>query len=181
MTVSRDEWWHAGGVPDPTVHVVLVGQMGVGKSTVGAALADELGRVHADCDEDLELATGATAADYAARRGLAALHEREAGVLVERLRERRGLVISAAASVVESPECRRRLGLRAVVVWLDAPPLDVASRAGRGGHRRSLTDDEVVDLDLRRRPLYAEVADLTVPPSVPIAELTAMVRSLGVG
>lgn len=168
-------------MPDPTRHVVFVGQMGVGKSTVGTALADELGRVHADCDEDLELATGATAADYAASHGLAALHEREAGVLVERLRERRGLVISAAASVVESPECRRRLGRRALVVWLDAPPLDVAARVGRGAHRRPLTDDEVVDLDARRRPLYGEVADLTVPPTVPIEELTAMVRNLGVG
>ena len=45
---------------DPSHHVVLVGLMGVGKSTVGRRLAKELQRPFADVDEQVELRAGVT-------------------------------------------------------------------------------------------------------------------------
>ena len=45
---------------DPRRHIVLVGLMGVGKSTVGRRLAKELQRPFADVDEQIELQVGVT-------------------------------------------------------------------------------------------------------------------------
>ena len=46
-------------------HLLLVGMMGSGKSTVGRLVADRLGRPFTDSDEQVEALTGRTVADYA--------------------------------------------------------------------------------------------------------------------
>lgn len=159
-------------------HVVLTGQMGVGKSTLAEALASALGRPHADCDDDLSAAVGATAAAYADAHGVEALHAAEARVLLDRLAEDDPLVVSAAASVVESAACRAALGAGALVVWLDAEPLDVARRSSGAGHRRSLEREEVLSLDARRRPLYRSLADVTIAPGTPVDDAVAAVLAI---
>ena len=50
-------------------HLVLVGLMGVGKSTVGRVLAHRLGRKLADSDERIEALTGRTVKQILAERG----------------------------------------------------------------------------------------------------------------
>lgn len=153
--------------------------MGVGKSTLAEALAAVLERRHADCDEDLVSAVGVTAAAYADGHGVDALHAVEERVLLDRLAEDDSLVISAAASVVESAACRAALAAGALVVWLDAEPLDVAVRSsGADDHRRTLARDEVLALDARRRPLYRELADVTIAPATPVADAVAAVLAV---
>lgn len=58
-------------------HVVLVGLMGSGKTTVGAMVADRLGLPFCDGDALLEAATGRTAVALRDVAGEAALHRAE--------------------------------------------------------------------------------------------------------
>src|SRR5689334_14413518 len=66
-------------------HVVLMGLMGSGKSTVGRPLAARLDRPFVDNDDRLAARTGQTAREVAAAEGADALHAREAAVLVDAL------------------------------------------------------------------------------------------------
>ena len=66
-------------------HVVLVGMMGAGKSTVGARLARRLDRPFLDSDELVEAQTGRTVAEIFAADGEAAFRAIETSVLVEML------------------------------------------------------------------------------------------------
>ena len=58
-------------------NVVLVGFMGAGKSRVGQALADRLGRPFVDTDERLVARLGTSIGEYFRRHGEAAFREAE--------------------------------------------------------------------------------------------------------
>jgi len=144
-------------------HLVLVGAMGAGKSTVGALVAGELGRPLVDSDAVLG-AAGDTAAGIARRRGVAALHARECDMLLAALAGPEPAVVSAAAGVVERPACRAALG-RVFVAWLRAAPARLVARGTGAAHRRELGPDPVAALaalERRRAPLYRAVADVIV-------------------
>jgi shikimate kinase len=151
--------------------MVLVGLMGSGKTTVGAALATTLGRPHRDSDADLERMTGLTAREIAAQEGIDRLHELELRVLFDALRRDEPSVISAAASVIDQPKARDALrGPDVHVVWLRARPAVLARRASGGAAAASRGDRSdhrpergpVADLAAQRDPLYAAIADRTI-------------------
>ena len=78
-------------------HVVLIGLMGSGKTTVGRALADVLGRPFRDSDTDLLERTGHSARDLAARDGVEALHVLELEHLLDAVRGSTPAVISSCS------------------------------------------------------------------------------------
>lgn len=132
--------------------------MGVGKSTLAAGLATALARPHLDSDRAIEAATGVTGRQIAQRHGVDALHDLEIAVLLHQLGSDRPSVVSAAASVVESPAARAALD-QPTVVWLDLPVEDLLVRMATGTHRRSISRQRVEELDARRRPHLLAIAD----------------------
>ena len=147
-------------------HVVVVGLMGSGKTTVGRVLAGDLGWAFVDSDEQLREAVGRTAREIAERDGLQALHALEAGLLLKALARPQPSVIGAAGSTIESAACRAALAAPAVlVIWLRGSPETLAARVRASGHRPLVGDDprDVLDEQVRNRePLLAAVADRTV-------------------
>lgn len=145
-------------------HLVLLGAMASGKSTVGRALASRLDRPYIDNDERFVAATGRTVATYWRERGEQAYREVELEVLLSSLAEPQPAVISSAAGVVTSPEAVEALRA-AVVVWLDVPPEVLVERLAGAEHRPLLDDDPLGALrrlDEERRRTYEELADLRV-------------------
>ncbi len=169
--------------------MVVLGLMGAGKTTLAAQLARRWGRPLRDSDADLEARYGRTAAELAAQRGAAGLHELEAAQLLAALSDRTAEgavapVVAAAASVVERADCRAALA-RAVVVWLDLPVEVLARRQSAGGHRPAYRTDLVAmlrEMDAARRPLFTAVADVVLRPqqgpggAPPVAQLVAEVE-----
>lgn len=156
------------------MHVVLVGPMAVGKSTVGRLLAERLGRPLRDSDDDLYAERGVTGAEVAEREGVDALHHWEASHLLRALAGDRPAVIAAAASVVDDPACRAALGT-AFVVWLRAPVEQLVDRLGDDDHRRRLGEVSAGDLVRARAPRYAAVADAVVDASGRVVDVAARV------
>ena len=147
-------------------HVVLVGPMGVGKTTVGRRLARELQRPFADADEQLELRAGRTIPVIFQDDGEQAFRRLESEVLADLLGRADPLVLAAGGGVVIPPETRAVVGRRAFVVGLRASPGFLAARADPA-HRPLLAGDPdpaatLGRLVTTRAPLYAEVADATV-------------------
>ena len=151
---------------DPRRHVVLVGLMGVGKSTVGRRLAKELQRPFADVDEQVELRAGRTIPAIFSRQGEPAF------------RADRGRGAGRPAGPSGAPRARRR-GRRghrrprtgppwrtsgAFVVWLRASTEFLAARTDPT-HRPLLAGDAagtLIRLLAERSPLYELVADAVV-------------------
>jgi shikimate kinase len=147
-------------------HLVLVGMMGVGKSTVGRMVSAELGRPLFDSDEMIEARTGRTVREIWSTDGEASFRALETDTLLEALNEPEPSVIAAAGGVVLSE--RNRVALRdadARVVWLSAEVDVLLERVRSGGHRPLLDDDPEGALRRLcevREPLYREVADAVV-------------------
>ena len=128
-------------------HVVLLGLMGAGKTTVGRGLAASLGWALRDSDADLGAATGRSARQLDVERGTAELHRLEAAHLSDTLAAPGPSVVCAAASVIDDPAARSALdGPGLLLVWLRAEPATLARRTRRAGHRRDLGPDRTAGL-----------------------------------
>jgi shikimate kinase len=147
-------------------HIVLVGMMGAGKSSVGRALAVKLDRPLLDSDEMIEARTGRTVRELWQADGEPAYRLLETDVLLEALGSARPSVIAAAGGIVLSETNRRALSESdAYVVWLLADVDVLLRRVRSGGHRPLLDDDPEGTLRrmfTEREPLYREVADAIV-------------------
>jgi shikimate kinase len=143
-------------------HVVLIGMMGAGKTTVGRLLARRLGWDFWDNDEALRAATARTAAEVQRKAGMGALHATEGRLLRAALAREAPTVFAAAASVVLEPAV---LG-GAVTVWLRASAArDAENIAQSGQYHRPLPADAAAAirrLSVAREPLYGRLADITV-------------------
>ena len=148
--------------------VVLVGPMGAGKSTVGRALAIELGMSHVDTDDTVELLASSTIPRIFERDGEAAfrVHETEA---LELSLGGPAAVISTGGGIVTTDVNRSMLQESdALIVWLDGSIDALARRVGSGRGRPLLEGDVREALATKmaeRAPGYLEVADLRVDTS----------------
>ena len=147
-------------------HLVIVGLMGSGKTTVARIVAERLGRSVIDSDAVIESATGRTVRQIFADDGEVAFRSLESAALIDALASPVPAVIAAAGGVVLRDENREALkNANAKVVWLCASPALLVGRAISGGHRPLLDDDPAAMLQYMhetRDALYREVADVIV-------------------
>lgn len=139
--------------------MVLVGLMGVGKSTVGRRLAKRLGLSFVDSDAEIEDAAGYPAAEIFERFGESDFRDGERR-LVARLIEGDVRVIATGGGAYVDPRTRKLLNERAITVWLDAPVEILAERTSRRDTRPLLRNGDpkgiLERLAEERRPSYAE-------------------------
>jgi shikimate kinase len=139
--------------------VVLVGLMGVGKSTVGRRLAKRLGLSFVDSDAEIEDAAGYPAAEIFERYGESDFRDGERR-LVARLIEGDVRVIATGGGAYVDQRTRKLLNERAITVWLDAPVDILAERTSRRDTRAQLRNGDpktvLERLAEERRPSYQE-------------------------
>ena len=150
-------------------HVVLVGLMGAGKTTVGRRLAHDLGRRFVDTDELVESTARATVAELFEREGEAGFRAREREAVADACGSEDPLVVAVGGGAVLDPENRSRLRDAGFVVWLQASPEVLAARVGDATTRpllaASFADDRLAALSTlvaTRAPAYEAVADVMV-------------------
>ena len=145
--------------------IVLIGMMGVGKSSIGRRLGSRLGVPFIDADTEIERAAGMSIADIFARHGEAAFRSGEARVIA-RLLNSGPQVLATGGGAVMNEATRALIKERGVSIWLSAE-LDLLLRriSKRKAERPMLqTDDPAAslrDLLTTRQPIYVQ-ADITV-------------------
>ena len=150
--------------------IVLIGLSGVGKTTVGRALAERLGWPFLDTDDLVTEAEGSTPAQLIDRDGEAAFRKIEERVAAEAA-QRLPAVIATGGGAFLSASNRSALGRQGFICFLDATPPAIAARlrAGSSGERRPLLGDDPAELERRlgqldrERRRYYSHADIWVP------------------
>lgn len=118
-----------------TRHLVLIGLMGAGKSTVGARCATVLERPFVDTDRLVEVNAGMTVAEIFETRGEPAFRALERSVVADVSASPEPLVIACGGGVALDPDNRRVLREHGVVVWLRADAQELGRRVGSGAGR----------------------------------------------
>ena len=142
--------------------VVLVGPMGVGKTTVGKKLAKRLEVSFVDSDALITKSHGDISTIFA-ELGETVFREIESDTIVPLLNK--PAVISTGGGAVLHERTREALTL-ATVVYLSTDGKHIASRL-RGGNR-PLIQNGIADwrkIYNSRKPLYDQVADITIDTS----------------
>jgi len=145
--------------------IVLVGMMGVGKSSIGRRLGARLGIPFVDADIEIEKAAGMSIADIFSRHGEADFRSGEARVIA-RLLEGGPEVLATGGGAIMHADTRAAIKAKGVSIWLDAEFDVLMRRISKRKHERPMlqTADPAAtlrDLLAVRAPVYAQ-ADLTV-------------------
>ncbi|PIE22692.1 MAG: hypothetical protein CSA62_10890 [Planctomycetota bacterium] len=155
--------------------VFLVGLRGSGKSTIGAALAEELELPFTDSDVELERENHMSCAELLESDGIEAFRQAEARLYL-RLGPRMHLwpcVLALGGGTLEAPGVRPLLeALKArhgwQGVWLQAPPAVLAERCADASRPRLAgrsAEEEARLLLVRRASQYAKISDLRLETS----------------
>jgi shikimate kinase len=149
-----------------TRHLVLIGLMGAGKSTVGERCATALGRAFVDTDRLVELNAGMNVAEIFSTQGEPAFRALERGVVADVSVSPEPLVIACGGGVALDPDNRRALREHGVVVWLRAEAEELGRRVGAGTGRPLLQGGPPAPtlerLAFLRAPAYEAAAHVTV-------------------
>ncbi|WP_190195425.1 shikimate kinase, partial [Streptomyces minutiscleroticus] len=143
--------------------VVLVGPMGVGKSTVGALLAERLGRPYRDTDDDIVAEQGRAIADIFVDAGEAAFRALEKRAVAAALAAHTGVLALGGGAVLDADTRALLAGHRVVYLSMDAE--EAARRTGLNAARPLLAINPRKrwrELMEARRHLYEEVATAVV-------------------
>ena len=145
--------------------VVLVGMMGVGKSSIGRRLGGRLGVPFVDADAEIEKAAGMSIADIFDRHGEAYFRSGEARVIA-RLLDSGPQVLATGGGAVMNADTRAAIKAKGVSIWLSAEFDLLMRRINKRKNDRPmlLTADPAATLRqllAEREPVYAQ-ADITV-------------------
>ncbi len=149
--------------------VALIGFMGTGKTAVGKALAEKLGREFIELDPLIEQRSGKTIPEIFKEEGEIAFRELEIAVTKEAA-GKKDAVIACGGGVVLNKINIDRLKQEAVIVYLTASPGVILKRTLHDDEERPLlkvanparTIRELLGL---RKPFYERAADITINTS----------------
>ncbi|MEU8979869.1 shikimate kinase [Streptomyces sp. NPDC048309] len=144
--------------------VVLVGPMGVGKSTVGALVAERLGCAYRDTDDDIVAAQGRTIADIFVDEGEPVFRAIEKQAVHTALAEHDGVLALGGGAILDADTRALLAGHRVVYLSMDVE--EAVQRTGLNAARPLLAVNprrQWRELMEARRHLYTEVARAVVP------------------
>jgi shikimate kinase len=151
-------------------HIVLVGLMGAGKTSVGKRLAQRLGLPFIDSDHAIEESARMTIPEIFAERGEAEFRAGERKVIARLLGERQQVIATGGGAYMDA-ETRARIREQGVALWLNAELPTLMRRVQRRQNRPLLqgTDPEATMRDLmdKRYPIYAEADAMILSQEVP--------------
>jgi shikimate kinase len=122
--------------------VVLVGFMGAGKTSVGRALAAQLGWRFFDLDHEIVRRSGRSIRDWFSDLGESAFRREEASVAQELLSEDE-IVLATGGGWAAEPGRLSRLHASTLSVWLEVDAEESLRRAGRDVIERPLLSRDI--------------------------------------
>ena len=139
--------------------LVLVGMMGVGKSTIGRKLAQLLDLPFRDADDEIEKAAQMSIAEIFERFGEEHFRDGERRVIA-RLLDAGPSVLATGGGAFVQPETRALIHEKGIAIWLDSDVSTLVDRVTRKDTRPLLRGGDphaiVTRLKAEREPAYSE-------------------------
>ena len=156
---------------DDKKNIILTGFMATGKTSVGRALASQLGYDFVDTDQLIESRIGMTIAEYFQEKGEAAFRKMESDIARE-LADRSGLVISTGGRLMLDGDNATTLGKTGWVFCLVATPEEILKRVESDGHVRPLLQvpdplEHIIELLGQRKKGYAQFPQIVTTGKSP--------------
>lgn len=153
--------------------VVLVGLMGVGKSTVGRRLAGLLQRDFVDADDAIAVAAQRSIPEIFESFGEAHFRDGERRVIARLIDEGHGVIATGGGAFVD-PATRAAVLERGIAVWIDCDIDTLVERTARRNTRPLLKNGDPKEILTRlageRAPFYAEAHIRVVSETGPHAD-----------
>ncbi len=157
-------------------NIILVGPMGSGKSTIGSLIAKRLHRDFMDSDHYIEERTGVDIARIFDVEGEQGFRDRESKALIDLLSQSDRVIATGGGSVLRQ-ENQRLLKQKGYIVFLDTTVNQQMQRLRRDKKRPLLqTENPRERLEVllaERRPIYLDLADLTIKTDKRVARRLA--------
>jgi shikimate kinase len=146
-------------------NLILVGMMGSGKTTMGRALARNLGKAFVDSDEEIIKRTGVTVPHIFDIEGESGFRARETAIIKD-LVGRDNMVMATGGGAVLDEQNRALLHQNGIVIYLKASVQDLWYRTRHDRNRPLLQTDnphaKLTELFQLRDPLYRQISDIVV-------------------
>jgi len=154
-----------GNILSMPPNIILIGPMGVGKTTIGRALAKQLHKEFVDSDQEIEDRTGVSIVTIFDIEGEEGFRKRETDILKE-LTQRKDIVLATGGGAVASEENRKTLRSNGFIVYLHASVELQLERTRNVKNRPLLQNDDpretLATLMQEREPIYRQEADLVI-------------------
>ena len=137
-------------------NLILIGMPGCGKSTIGAALAQRLGRKFVDADEEVVKSAGKSIPEIFAQDGEEAFRQWETAAL-NSLGKQSGLVIATGGGCVTQNRNFAALHQNGYIIWLERD-LTLLPTDGRPLSQ----SNRLEEMYKLRKPMYEAFADIRV-------------------
>lgn len=144
--------------------VILIGPPGAGKSTIGKALANDLGRKFFDSDQEIERSSGRKITDIFLEDGEPKFRELESVEVLRLLQMRGPLVIALGGGAILDPKVFELLNGEPGVIYLEVSISNAAPRVGFNKERPLLLGNprqQWLSLYETRKPKYEALAKFT--------------------
>ncbi|MFK5970952.1 MAG: shikimate kinase [Candidatus Marithrix sp.] len=147
------------------MNIFLVGPMGVGKTTIGHYLSNNLKLEFIDSDHEIEKQAGVTIPMIFEFESEIGFRRRERAVINELTRQN-NIVLSTGGGVVLDTNNRQYLKKRGYVIYLYASVDELLERTSHNHNRPLLQTgnprEKITSLLEERHPLYEMTADSTI-------------------
>jgi len=150
-------------------NIALIGFMGTGKTAVGKALAEKLGKEFVELDSLIEQKAGKTIPEIFEQDGEIAFRELEIEITKE-VSQKKNVVIACGGGIVLNKINIDRLRKEARIVYLTASPRVILKRVSGNGEERPLLKGTNKALNIQellrfRRPFYERAGDIKINTS----------------
>lgn len=142
--------------------VVCIGFMGAGKTTAAASVARALGKEAIDVDQVIEARLQKPIERVFAEQGESAFRATEEQVTLELLNAPGAAVLALGGGAIGAESVRRSLAQH-LTIWIDVDASVAWSRSEGTGRPLARDHARFERLYAEREPVYASLADVTVP------------------
>ncbi len=161
--------------------LILNGFMGSGKTTIGEALAANLGLPLTDLDQAIEKESGRSIPEIFAASGEAFFRDLERRILAQVLQNGHSQILSVGGGALIDPAAEKIVrNAPALVIYLDTPLEKIMEWVGDGAGRPLLHQKDpghLEELYLKRQPRYQEMADFRVSGAGLPAQVAASIAA----
>lgn len=143
-------------------NIVLIGMMSCGKSTIGALLAETLGRELVDTDALIVEQEGRSINEIFAAEGEGYFRARELDISKE-LGQEQNLIIACGGGLPLRGECMDALKQNGTVIWLRRDPGETYDTMDTSGRPLAQQGRQAfLDRFAQREPIYRACADIII-------------------